>query len=124
MLWHLECMVLGLLPGYYEQTSLLSEQQQLVALPLSEIASTIRTPNNLNPLRLELIEQVTKPLNFSELGISPDILQALASKGIDSPFPIQEQAIPIALTGQDLIGQAKTGTGKTLGFGQIGRAHV
>ena len=56
-------------------------------------------------------------MNFSELGISPDILQALASKGIDSPFPIQEQAIPIALTGQDLIGQAKTGTGKTLGFG-------
>ena len=60
---------------------------------------------------------MTKPLNFSELGISPDILEALASKGIDSPFPIQEQAIPIALTGQDLIGQAKTGTGKTLGFG-------
>ena len=56
-------------------------------------------------------------MNFSELGISPDILEALASKGIDSPFPIQEQAIPIALTGQDLIGQAKTGTGKTLGFG-------
>jgi superfamily II DNA/RNA helicase len=56
-------------------------------------------------------------LNFSDLGISQDILDALATKGITSPFPIQEEAIPVALTGRDLIGQAKTGTGKTLGFG-------
>jgi superfamily II DNA/RNA helicase len=56
-------------------------------------------------------------LDFSELGIDSDIVAALASKGITQPFPIQEQAIPLALTGQDLIGQAKTGTGKTLGFG-------
>ncbi len=56
-------------------------------------------------------------MDFSELGIDSDIVAALASKGIISPFPIQEQAIPLALTGQDLIGQAKTGTGKTLGFG-------
>ena len=41
----------------------------------------------------------------------------MESRGITSPFPIQEQAIPLALTGQDIIGQAKTGTGKTLGFG-------
>ena len=56
-------------------------------------------------------------MNFAELGIDPDIVEALATKGITSPFPIQEQAIPLALTGQDIIGQAKTGTGKTLGFG-------
>ena len=56
-------------------------------------------------------------MNFSDLGISQDILDALATKGITSPFPIQEEAIPVALTGRDLIGQAKTGTGKTLGFG-------
>jgi superfamily II DNA/RNA helicase len=56
-------------------------------------------------------------LDFSDLGIDSDIVAALASKGITQPFPIQEQAIPLALTGQDLIGQAKTGTGKTLGFG-------
>lgn len=56
-------------------------------------------------------------MDFSDLGIDSDIVAALASKGITSPFPIQEQAIPLALTGQDLIGQAKTGTGKTLGFG-------
>ncbi|WP_371869993.1 DEAD/DEAH box helicase [Mycetocola zhadangensis] len=42
---------------------------------------------------------------------------ALAAKGILAPFPIQEQTIPLALDGQDIIGQAKTGTGKTFGFG-------
>ena len=56
-------------------------------------------------------------MNFADLGIAPDIVSALLERGIDSPFPIQEQAIPIALAKQDLIGQAKTGTGKTLGFG-------
>ncbi|WP_378146963.1 DEAD/DEAH box helicase [Cnuibacter sp. UC19_7] len=56
-------------------------------------------------------------MTFSELNIDPDIVEALASKGIIEPFPIQEQTIPLALDGQDIIGQAKTGTGKTFGFG-------
>ncbi len=56
-------------------------------------------------------------MTFSDLGIEPDLVEALASKGIIEPFPIQEQTIPLALTGQDIIGQAKTGTGKTFGFG-------
>ncbi|MFB2556609.1 DEAD/DEAH box helicase [Herbiconiux liangxiaofengii] len=45
------------------------------------------------------------------------MVDALAAKGILAPFPIQEQTIPLALDGQDIIGQAKTGTGKTFGFG-------
>ena len=57
------------------------------------------------------------PLTFRDLGIDQDIADALAAKGITEPFPIQQQAIPVALTGQDVIGQAKTGTGKTFGFG-------
>ena len=56
-------------------------------------------------------------MTFKDLGIDSDICQALEARGITTPFPIQEQAIPLALTGQDIIGQAKTGTGKTLGFG-------
>ena len=56
-------------------------------------------------------------MTFKDLGIDSDIVLALEARGITSPFPIQEQAIPLALTGQDIIGQAKTGTGKTLGFG-------
>lgn len=54
---------------------------------------------------------------FVELGISGDIANALANKDIVHAFPIQEQTIPLALNGQDIIGQAKTGTGKTFGFG-------
>ena len=54
---------------------------------------------------------------FVELGIDQDIVDALASKGIVDAFPIQEQTIPLGLPGQDIIGQAKTGTGKTFGFG-------
>ena len=54
---------------------------------------------------------------FSDLGVASDIVDALAGKGIIDAFPIQEQTIPLALSGQDIIGQAKTGTGKTFGFG-------
>ncbi len=56
-------------------------------------------------------------MTFAELNIEQDMVDALAAKGILEPFPIQEQTIPLALTGQDIIGQAKTGTGKTFGFG-------
>lgn len=45
------------------------------------------------------------------------MVDALSTRGIVDAFPIQEQTIPLALTGQDIIGQAKTGTGKTFGFG-------
>ena len=45
------------------------------------------------------------------------MVDALAERGITEAFPIQEQTIPLAITGQDIIGQAKTGTGKTFGFG-------
>lgn len=57
------------------------------------------------------------PKTFAELGVHPSIVQALAEDGIITAFPIQEQTLPLALGGSDLIGQAKTGTGKTLGFG-------
>ena len=56
-------------------------------------------------------------MTFAELNIDQDMVDALASKGIVEPFPIQTQTIPMGLNGQDIIGQAKTGTGKTLGFG-------
>ncbi|MFD5771614.1 DEAD/DEAH box helicase [Streptomyces sp. NPDC127049] len=54
---------------------------------------------------------------FRELGILPETAEALEAVGITTPFPIQEMTLPVALTGTDVIGQAKTGTGKTLGFG-------
>ncbi len=54
---------------------------------------------------------------FAELGVKPEIVRALASAGIERTFAIQELTLPLALAGEDLIGQARTGTGKTLGFG-------
>ncbi len=54
---------------------------------------------------------------FKDLGLSPDIQQALDELGFEDPTPIQEQAIPELLAGHDVIGQAQTGTGKTAAFG-------
>jgi ATP-dependent RNA helicase DeaD len=54
---------------------------------------------------------------FEQLGLSPETLQAIEKLGFEEPTPIQEKAIPLALTGGDVIGQAPTGTGKTAAFG-------
>ena len=53
---------------------------------------------------------------FSELGLAPEILRAVSEQGYTTPTPIQLQAIPAVLTGQDLLAGAQTGTGKTAGF--------
>jgi superfamily II DNA/RNA helicase len=55
--------------------------------------------------------------SFADLGVLPETVEALDALGITSPFPIQAATIPVALSGADVIGQAKTGTGKTLAFG-------
>ena len=54
---------------------------------------------------------------FADFNVRADIVSALADAGITHPFPIQAMTLPVALAGHDIIGQAKTGTGKTLGFG-------
>ncbi|CAM5501604.1 RNA helicase OS=Streptomyces tendae OX=1932 GN=GUR47_15020 PE=4 SV=1 [Streptomyces tendae] len=59
----------------------------------------------------------TLTTTFRSLGILPETAEALEAVGITTPFPIQEMTLPVALSGKDVIGQAKTGTGKTLGFG-------
>jgi ATP-dependent RNA helicase RhlE len=65
---------------------------------------TYMSPNNNQP-------------GFYGLGIAPKLLEALDKSKFTVPTPIQAQGIPVALTGQDLIGIAQTGTGKTLAFG-------
>ncbi|MBH1988922.1 MAG: DEAD/DEAH box helicase [Myxococcaceae bacterium] len=54
---------------------------------------------------------------FNTFGFSETLLKAIARAGFEKPSPIQEQAIPLVMAGRDLIGQAKTGTGKTAAFG-------
>ncbi|HEX2769614.1 MAG TPA: DEAD/DEAH box helicase, partial [Geobacteraceae bacterium] len=55
-------------------------------------------------------------MSFAKLELSPSILKAVAACGYTTPTPIQEQAIPMALAGHDLIATAQTGTGKTAAF--------
>ncbi len=55
--------------------------------------------------------------SFADYNVRADIVESLADAGITHPFPIQAMTLPVALSGHDIIGQAKTGTGKTLGFG-------
>jgi superfamily II DNA/RNA helicase len=54
---------------------------------------------------------------FASLGVRPEIVKALAEANIVHTFAIQELTLPLALAGEDVIGQARTGMGKTLGFG-------
>lgn len=56
-------------------------------------------------------------MNFQEMKISPEVLRSLEEMGFESATPIQVEAIPTALEGKDIIGQAQTGTGKTAAFG-------
>lgn len=61
----------------------------------------------------ELIE--SRP-SFADLGLKPALVLALENLGFEEPTPIQEQAIPVLMTGRDLVGGAATGTGKTAAF--------
>ena len=55
-------------------------------------------------------------MNFTDLGLSADLLRAVSEQGYDTPTPVQSQAIPVVLGGHDLMAAAQTGTGKTAGF--------
>src|SRR3954463_11273202 len=61
-------------------------------------------------------ENKSAGLSFAELDLAPEVLQAVRDAGYTHPTPIQQQAIPLALAGRDIIGLAQTGTGKTAGF--------
>jgi superfamily II DNA/RNA helicase len=63
------------------------------------------------------VEEATQDQTFASLGVSPQLQERLQKLGITSPFPIQAKAIPLALAGRDIFGQAQTGSGKTLAFG-------
>ncbi|WP_047395635.1 DEAD/DEAH box helicase [Chitinibacter sp. ZOR0017] len=55
-------------------------------------------------------------MTFATLGLAPEVLKAVAEQGYENPTPIQQQAIPVVITGQDVLGAAQTGTGKTAAF--------
>jgi superfamily II DNA/RNA helicase len=63
------------------------------------------------------LDETHVPPTFAELGVNEDIVRSLKDIGIERTFAIQELTLPLAIAGDDLIGQARTGMGKTFGFG-------
>lgn len=82
-------------------------EKSLTENPLPESAGSVPTPETAE----------TSALRFDALGLTAPLLKAVQEAGYESPTPIQAKAIPVLLAGQDLIGQAQTGTGKTAAFG-------
>src|SRR5690625_4983172 len=62
-----------------------------------------------------IANDVSSP-SFSDFGLHPDILRAIAETGYTTPTPIQAQALPVVMDGRDVMGAAQTGTGKTAAF--------
>ena len=81
----------------------------------SDHASTVDQDGVSAPPAEPAHAEPTRPL-FSDLGLSDEVLRAVAEMGYRHPTPIQEQAIPFVLMGRDVLGTAQTGTGKTAGF--------
>ncbi|MGI8679491.1 MAG: DEAD/DEAH box helicase [Jatrophihabitans sp.] len=82
----------------------------------TDLPATAMPPVDAAPLAARAPVKEESPA-FSDFDVKPEIVQALADVGIVRTFAIQELTLPIALAGNDLIGQARTGMGKTLGFG-------
>ncbi|WP_337470357.1 DEAD/DEAH box helicase, partial [Acidaminococcus fermentans] len=71
----------------------------------------------INKMENTTAESKPEITSFEDLNLDRKILAALKEMGFEEPSPIQKGAIPMALEGEDLIGQAQTGTGKTAAFG-------
>ena len=82
------------------------------------------------PARPSAMESASESANesaavsFADLGLSPQVLEALKEVGYESPSPIQAATIPVLLAGRDMIGQAQTGTGKTAAFALPLLSHI
>ena len=91
------------------------------ARPMTENTPAPETEPDVADVAADTVTPETAPAEpdqtFADFGVEEPIVRALAEKGIEHPFPIQAMTLPVALGGHDIIGQAKTGTGKTLGFG-------
>ena len=85
--------------------------------PLAPAATILDKPvPDTTVLAPTVPEPVTNQVQFADFGLHPDIFRALSEMGYVIPTPIQAQAIPVVLTGKDVMGAAQTGTGKTAGF--------
>jgi superfamily II DNA/RNA helicase len=86
------------------------------ALAMEHSESGLSEEDSSHPLLAGAPVRPDSP-TFADLGVRPEVVTALRATGIERTFAIQELSLPLALAGDDVIGQARTGTGKTLGFG-------
>jgi superfamily II DNA/RNA helicase len=82
--------------------------------PITDPTTEPTTEASAEPVSAPIVEPTA---TFAELGVREEIVRALADNGIEHTFAIQELTLPLALAGDDLIGQARTGMGKTFAFG-------
>ena len=86
------------------------------AVELEHSEAGVPDTDTSHPLKADAPVRADSP-TFAEFGVKAEIVRALVEAGIERTFAIQELTLPLALAGDDIIGQARTGTGKTLGFG-------
>lgn len=103
-------------PAIGQCPSLCARVNTRKARPLSKIVIDQEPETGDTTLSAQL-DDTHVPPTFAELGVREDIVRSLADIGIERTFAIQELTLPLALAGDDLIGQARTGMGKTFGFG-------
>jgi superfamily II DNA/RNA helicase len=88
----------------------------LDAVELEHSEAGVPDTDTSHPLKADAPVRDDSP-TFADFGVQPEIVKALSEAGIERTFAIQSLTLPLALAGEDIIGQARTGTGKTLGFG-------
>ena len=87
-------------------TAIPQSERDSLTTQLSSTVSAARRPQS----------KPAGPATFASLGVPAPLVAALARAGITAPFPIQAATLPDSLAGRDILGRAKTGSGKTLGF--------
>ncbi len=110
-------MILTTASSSHDETEVDTDQAGTDDLVVAPVEATDDISDIVVEVDPEAELEVPAQQTFTDLGVLPPIVEALERVGIAHPFPIQSMAIPIALTGTDMIGQARTGTGKTLAFG-------
>ena len=116
-------------PRFAELLTTLVLRRRPVPCPTSCVRAETRKAGPLSKITIDHEDDATEttvsaqldsthvPPTFGELGVRDEIVRALSEVGIERTFAIQELTLPLALAGDDLIGQARTGMGKTFGFG-------